>query len=493
MVQVRTLLLLALATFVGMRAFAGTCVPSTFLPDVYLLGAGQVGVVAVQPLAEALGATVSTQGEGVRVTRGKKSCACAPGSASAQANEQAITLPLAPFADAGVLYAPARPLIEALGGTVDAQWQVSFLRGKQPAMTFPSVAWPGQALHDDQPQLYLVNLDGSGVQRLTYNHGWRFFPTFSADMSQLAYCCGGNLYARDTAKMQTTKLLAGATAQTAYTDARISPDGKLVAYTKSSPTTGDAIGVMHSDGEDVQELGPGHLPQFNSDGDYLLFSAMAPNPLTQKESEAVGTVRLEDRYRQMLTLGHAPTFSPDGKVILYSDVAPDASYAFIYGVGADGSHQTTLAQGTDPVLSHDENTLLFRELSGDLAVTTLLGKKAGSVVQADQTQPVKERDGAFSPDDRQVVFLDENTGLAVMNADRTQRKALTKNTADCRPIFTPDGKRILFLRPRPDAGYDLYTIAPDGSGVAPLLPDLRVQDYQLTPDKQHLMVLAQRD
>jgi Tol biopolymer transport system component len=220
---------------------------------------------------------------------------------------------------------------------------------------------------------------------------------------------------------------------------------------------------------------------------------MAPNPLTQKETEAVGTVRLEDRSRQMLTLGQSPTFSPDGIIILYTDVAPDASYAFIYGVGVDGSHQTTLALGTDPVLSHDENVLLFRELSGDLAVKILLGKKAGSMVQADKAQPVKERDGAFSPNNQQIVFLDENAGLSVMNADRTQRRALTKNTADCRPTFTPDGKRILFLRPRPDAGYDLYTIAPDGSGVAPLLPGLRVQDYQLAPDKQHLLVLAKRD
>jgi Tol biopolymer transport system component len=35
------------------------------------------------------------------------------------------------------------------------------------------------------------------------------------------------------------------------------------------------------------------------------------------------------------------------------------------------------------------------------------------------------------------------------------------------PRWSPDGSKILFIRNRPGVGWDLYTVKPDGTGLAP--------------------------
>jgi Tol biopolymer transport system component len=55
-------------------------------------------------------------------------------------------------------------------------------------------------------------------------------------------------------------------------------------------------------------------------------------------------------------------------------------------------------------------------------------------------------DAAFSPDGKKVVFARLGVGIFVTNLDGTGVKRLTTGTRDTYPVWSPNGKRIAFVR-----------------------------------------------
>ena len=55
-------------------------------------------------------------------------------------------------------------------------------------------------------------------------------------------------------------------------------------------------------------------------------------------------------------------------------------------------------------------------------------------------------DAAFSPDGKRVVFARLGTGIFVTNLDGTGLRRLTTGTRDTYPVWSPNGKRIAFVR-----------------------------------------------
>ena len=70
---------------------------------------------------------------------------------------------------------------------------------------------------------------------------------------------------------------------------------------------------------------------------------------------------------------------------------------------------------------------------------------------------------AFSPDGKRIAFVRLGTGIMSMNLDGTGVRRLTSNGRDNLPVWSPDGKQIAFIRPSAK-GWSVFVMSSSGSG-----------------------------
>ena len=92
---------------------------------------------------------------------------------------------------------------------------------------------------------------------------------------------------------------------------------------------------------------------------------------------------------------------------------------------------------------------------------------------------------AFSPDGKRIAFVRLGTGIMSMNLDGTGVRRLTSNGRDNLPTWSPDGKQIAFIRPSAK-GWGVYVMSASGTGERRAPPGASrrpaVLDGQRTPD-----------
>jgi Tol biopolymer transport system component len=193
------------------------------------------------------------------------------------------------------------------------------------------------------------------------------------------------------------------------------------------------------------------------------------------------------------TFGHAPACPPP----------PDRSRGYvwplshleIYTARADGSDLRQLtrngAYNAEATVSHDGRRIIFTSTrDGDIDIYSM--NTDGSEVRR-LTDRIGYDGGAwFSPDGRQIVWRAAYPETAADTADyldllsrrlvrparvevwvadadgRNPRQVTRLGGANFAPVFTPDGKRIIFSSNyrNPRSGeFDLYLVNPDGSGL----------------------------
>jgi Tol biopolymer transport system component len=220
-----------------------------------------------------------------------------------------------------------------------------------------------------------------------------------------------------------------------------------------------------------------------------------------------------------------PVWSPDGSKIAFVSNRPADGIITnktnftpnIWVMNADGSNQTALttlnaflAGSSDPVWSPDGKKIAFasaRALDGSDALNTH-GTQNVWVMNADGSSPTPltrltatissfvDANPVWSPDGKKVVFASAraldgsdaaNTNSAanlwVMDADGSNPTPLTRLTVCCSssiftPVWSPDGRKIIFVSERaldgsdainaPNGTGNVWVIGADGSSPAPL-------------------------
>jgi Tol biopolymer transport system component len=246
-------------------------------------------------------------------------------------------------------------------------------------------------------EIYLINLDGSGEQRLTHNDVGDGFGTLSPDGKKIVFDSGRN-------------------------------------RTEGEPVNTSRLFLMNTDGTDQTFLIRGGSPSWSPDGKYLAFHASASGtgrPINNDagaatEDSDIFVVNVDDLLNhgtppRNLTndppaVDDDPDWSPDGRAIIYTshsvnDRPPNNDYttAEIYlraadGTGAPTRLTTNAEEERAPNWSHQGDRIAYMCRTGSPRFEIC-------VMKADGTDPSQLTDNddpdlsnSWSPNDDKIFF-----------------------------------------------------------------------------------------
>ena len=246
-------------------------------------------------------------------------------------------------------------------------------------------------------QVFIMNIDGTRVRRLTHDSNNYFFPRFSPDGSHILF----------------------------YSQNGVDDEIYLMDITGAN-----LVNLTQSPGND-------RLPQFSRDGSMIVFMSDRDGNREIYIMNSNGSHQTRLTYNN--STDHSPQFSPDGKRVLFYSTTLDL-YNFtnpetydLYTVGIDGGNLTKLTP--DSVYFHFS--------------------------ARDNSPSVFDAAPRFSPDGSKIVFQNYRHSefvISVMSSDGSNRINLVyQSGVDFAPFFYPDGQQILFRSHR-DGDFDLFRV-----------------------------------
>jgi Tol biopolymer transport system component len=238
------------------------------------------------------------------------------------------------------------------------------------------------------------------------------------------------------------QILAGEGTRT--DDPRYSPDGRLVAYSRSLD-----LWVVDAGGGTPRQVTAGDNNDqgaaFSPDGTKLVFRRVANDDLYVVNLDGTG-------LRNLTADGgtsqeYEPAWSPDGTKIAY-ELGTSSGQGSIFSIDADGGNPTNLTpeNPTPPTCDPDH----FR----------------------------RSRDPSWSPDGSRIAFTGSpvcngttsqiGTDIWLMNPDGGGKVNIVANDgiSEEEPHWSPDGSRIAFISDQEEneGPGDIFQMAPNGSG-----------------------------
>jgi TolB protein len=400
-----------------------------------------------------------------------------------------------------------------------------------------------------------VRPDGTGLRKISLRPV-DFDPAWTPDGRGLVYITVdaglADVAWRNLAGTRTIRLTRGSGTidrASTHSDPAVSNDGRTVAFARTTFERGGSTTDLFTIGIDVtaerritKHPGVEASPEFNraSRNRVLFFERegwvhalyagrerrlyRGTEPAKSPRSGLVafvrdGTIYVSNGGRPFrIARGSAPAWSPDGTRIVY------AGLDGIFTVRADGRDRRRVTRS--PELAHDlDPSWRPRVRAGRDPVAV----PAGSIVY---TRYVKSRSGdttelfvdalgekrrltrndlhdygaVWSPDRRRVAFVRMTRGgdadIWVMRSDGTGARRLAgsaRGASDHDPAWSPDGRLIAFSSTRAwlrgERGSELYVMRSDGTGVRRLTRNSRHRnDFEpsFSPDGRHLVYVSDR-
>jgi Tol biopolymer transport system component len=205
---------------------------------------------------------------------------------------------------------------------------------------------------------------------------------------------------------------------------------------------------------------------------------------------------------------HAPNVRPWGLAIAFVRFASQTGHPHIYTMTFTGGSPKRLGlpviAADGPAWSPDGRKLAViagRNAPNDNHVTIgdhlAVANSDGSGLRHLTRGNAHNADPAWSPDGRRLAFVrsppatsSPSSWIAVIDAGGTRLRQLTHGAVDLEPSWAPDGHTIAFLRvdPRTYAS-SIWLVRPDGSGLHRILADLKnVTEPVWSPSGSRLLV-----
>jgi Tol biopolymer transport system component len=347
-------------------------------------------------------------------------------------------------------------------------------------MAVPCAQWC-----DGPLEAHVMNADGSGQRNLTPE--WRLdgvtmpffagFPVWSPDWRKVAFVRERGVHGYSDIYVMNAdgsghRQLTRSPQQDG--DPVWSPDGRRLAFVRVRGGRSDVY-VLDVDGSGLRRLA----------------HAIAFRPMPGAPSSGFGA---------------NPAWSPDGRKIAFISNRDGNDDIFVVNADGSGLRNLTRSQAHDRTrIWHGREHKRISWFSPDGPMWSPDGQKIvfrserdrPSALERASCQPRCQRDEIYvvnadgsglrrltrnwksdnspiwSPDGRKILFVRFVHGdVYVMNADGSGQRNLTRSTAhpfatDTAPAWSPDGRRILFVSNR-DRNGEVYIMNADGSGVRKL-------------------------
>ena len=276
--------------------------------------------------------------------------------------------------------------------------------------------------------------------------------------------------------------------------------GLLLASLDPVRAVGDTIAfnsigniyTIDTDGTNLINLARGSNPSWSPDGTQIVFSFGLGR--FRGDVSDICIMGANGANRVNLTQGrhnvnHSPVMSPDGTKIAF--VSNRDNNSEIYVMNTDGKDPKNLTLHLDddtcPTWSPDGTRIAFwsRQVAeGVLNHSDIFVMDADGANRTNLTQNPRAYNStpSWSPDGSKIAFAaysnvdrvdpwNANLDILLMNADGTNPVRLTKDApVNWLPNWSPDGKRIVFMRQTHDDPItaDIYVMNADGTGLVNL-------------------------